>query len=92
VDSGAQEKHAEVLFYGSLTDIQLASNFLIAETLHKQLQDLLFAGRHFDFIEMDHDLFLLGGCNSGTDFHQHVFRHWEGILGRGQVDQISLAL
>jgi hypothetical protein len=61
VDSGAQKQHAEVLFYSSLTDIELASNFLIAEALHEQVQDLLFAGGDFDFIEMDHDLFLLWG-------------------------------
>jgi hypothetical protein len=61
VDSGSQKQHAEVLFYSSLTDIQLASNFLIAEALHEQVQDLLFAGCDFDFIEVSHNLFLLWG-------------------------------
>ena len=32
-DSGPQEKDMKVLFYGSLTDLQLASDFLIAEAL-----------------------------------------------------------
>jgi len=27
--------------------------------LHEQVQDLLFAGRDFDLIEIDHDLFLV---------------------------------
>jgi hypothetical protein len=40
-----------------MTDIQLACNLLVAAALHEQAQDLLFAARDFELIEIGHDLF-----------------------------------
>jgi hypothetical protein len=53
-DSSTQEQRAQMLFHSPRTDVKLNRNFLVAATLHEQVQNLLVAGRHFDFIQMNH--------------------------------------
>ena len=55
-NSGTQEKRAQVLLHGAWADVQLARNFLVAAGLDQRKQNLLVAGGHFDFGEIDHVL------------------------------------
>jgi len=56
-DSRPQKQRSQMLFDRARADVQPARDFLVAASLHQQIQDLLVPGRHFDFLKIDHDEF-----------------------------------
>jgi hypothetical protein len=56
-----------VLFHGARADAQMPRNFLVAATLHQQIQHLLVTGSDFDFLQVDHgSLLKVGFVLAGT--------------------------
>jgi hypothetical protein len=49
-----------MLFHRSRADAQMPRDFLVAATLHQQIQDLLIAGCDLNFFEINHDSLLFG--------------------------------
>src|SRR5260370_37321996 len=51
-NSGAQKKRAQMLFHGARADAQLPGNFLVAATLHHQIEHLLIPRRNFYSVDI----------------------------------------
>jgi hypothetical protein len=57
-DSGPQKQRTQVLFHGPGADIQLLGDFLVAASLHQEVENLFVAARNFDVAEIQHGGYL----------------------------------